>query len=533
MDTAPPDSPARIAAEAARRRTFAVISHPDAGKSTLTEALVLHAHAIGEAGSVHGKAGRRATVSDWMDLEQARGISISSSALQFPYSGAVINLVDTPGHADFSEDTYRVLAAVDCAVMLIDAAKGMEPQTMKLFGVCQHRAIPIITVINKWDRPGRDPLELLDEIEARTGMRPTPLTLPVGTSGDFRGVLDRASGQFVEYTRTPGGAKIAGERRIDPDAAAAEQGQDWESALEQHELLSADGLEHDRAEFLAGRSTPVLFAAAVLNFGVSALLEFLHQQAPAPGDRLDSAGAPRPIAGPFSAQVFKVQAGMDAAHRDRVAFARVCSGVFHRGDVVTHEPSGRAFATKYVHSSFGRSRETIEVAFPGDVIGLVNASALRAGDSLYAERAVRFPPMPLFAPEHFAVVRALDASRYKQFRRGVIQLDQEGVVQVLRSERRGEHSPVLAVVGPMQFEVFSHRMRNEFSAPVALDTLPYATARRVAADQVAVLGSLPNIEVMTRSDGALLALFRDDWHAEYVARMNAGLNLQPLIAGTT
>ncbi|MDH3958460.1 MAG: GTP-binding protein, partial [Actinomycetota bacterium] len=309
--------------EAARRRTFAVISHPDAGKSTLTEALSLHARAIGQAGAVHGKAGRRSTVSDWMDMEQARGISISSSALQFTYRDVVFNLVDTPGHADFSEDTYRVLTAVDSAVMLLDAAKGLEPQTMKLFEVCRSRGVPIVTVVNKWDRPGMDPLALMDEIYERTGLLPTPLTWPVGIAGDFRGVLDRSTGGFIKFTRTAGGASIAPQAFLDPDSALAAEGEPWVEAAGEHELLASDGYDHDQDAYLAEETTPVLFAAAVLNFGVGQLLDALVDLAPAAGPRPDAVGAERPVDAPFSAQVFKVQAGMDSAHRDRLAFARI------------------------------------------------------------------------------------------------------------------------------------------------------------------------------------------------------------------
>ncbi len=523
---------AEIAREAARRRTFAVISHPDAGKSTLTEALSLHAHAISEAGAIVGKAGRRSTVSDWMDMEKARGISISSSALQFPYDGAVFNLVDTPGHADFSEDTYRVLAAVDCAVMLIDAAKGMEPQTMKLFDVCRQRGLPIITVINKWDRPGLDPLALMDEIRTRTGLIPTPLTWPVGFAGDFRGVLDRRTGSFIRFTRTAGGATVAPEEHLTAEQALAREGESWTVAREEHELLELEGAEHDNDSFMAGRTTPVLFAAAVQNFGVGQLLDVLRDLAPAASSRLDSKGVPRIVDGAFSAQVFKVQAGMDSAHRDRLAFARVCSGVFHRGDVITHEPSGRGFATKYAHSVFGRQRETLEVAYPGDVIGLVNAGSLRAGDTLFAGKRVQFPPLPLFAPEHFAVIRAKDPSRYKQFRKGIEQLDHEGVVQVLRSDLRGDQAPVLAAVGPMQFEVATHRLEQEFSTPVHLDFLEYTMARRTTAADVAALALHRDTEVLVRSDGNYLALFKGIWNLRRVQQEIVGVTLEPLVAGT-
>jgi peptide chain release factor 3 len=517
--------------EAARRRTFAVISHPDAGKSTLTEALALHARVINEAGAIHGKAGRKSTVSDWMDIEKARGISISSAALQFPYDDAVINLVDTPGHADFSEDTYRVLAAVDSAVMLVDAAKGMEPQTLKLFQVCRHRGIPVITVINKWDRPGLEALQLMDEVRDRTGLEPTPLTWPVGIAGDFRGVLDRRSGDFIKFTRTAGGATVAPEQRMGPDAAVQE-GEAWTTAVEESQLLDAMGQNHEQQQFLEGKTTPVLFGSAVLNFGVRQLLDTLLELAPPPGPRPDEKGEPRPVDKPFSAFVFKVQAGMDSAHRDRLAFVRVCSGVFERGSVVTHASTGKPFATKYAQQVFGRERSTVDLAYPGDVVGLVNASALRVGDSLYMEEPVTFPPIPSFAPEHFAVCRAQDSGRYKQFRRGIEQLEQEGVVQVLRSDLRGDQAPVLAAVGPMQFEVATHRMENEFNAPVTLDRLDYTLARRTDGSWAKVLDRESGVEVLERGDGALLALFAGSWRLNRVLRDHPDVLLEPLVAAT-
>ena len=516
--------------QARRRRSFAVISHPDAGKSTLTEALALHARAITEAGAVHGKDGRRGTVSDWMEMEKARGISITSAALQFSYRDAVVNLVDTPGHADFSEDTYRVLAAVDAAVMLIDAAKGLEPQTMKLFEVCRHRGVPLITMVNKWDRPARDALALMDEIAARTGLTPTPLNWPVGIAGDFRGLLDRATGQYVRFDRTAGGARIAPEELLSGGQAAEREGEAWSTAVEESELLTATGAVHDQAGFLSGRTTPVLFGSAVSNFGVHALLDTLLELAPSPTPRADIDGHPRDLDSPFSAFVFKVQAGMDVAHRDRMAFIRVCSGVFERGMVVTHQPSGRPFATKYAQQVFGRERASVDTAYPGDVIGLVNASALRVGDSLYVEQPVTFPPMPSFAPEHFAVARAEDSGRYKQFRKGIEQLDQEGVVQVLRSDLRGDQAPVLAAVGPMQFEVAEHRMRADFGAPVRLERLDYTLARLTTAAWLPMLSRAWSVEVLTRSDGELLALFPDRWRLQSVQRDHPDADLHPLVA---
>lgn len=462
-------------------------------------------------------------------MEQDRGISISSAALQFEYRDCVINLIDTPGHADFSEDTYRVLSSVDLTVMLVDAAKGLETQTMKLFEVCKHREIPIITVINKWDRPGLDALELMDEIVQRTGMTPTPLTWPVGQSGDFRGVLNREDGTYTKFTRTDGGATIAGEEHFDADAAQELEGDTWTTAVDESELLELEDQNFDRESFLAGTTTPVMFASAVLNFGVHKLLDTLVDLAPAAHARVDDHGEPREVDQPFSGFVFKVQAGMDSNHRDRLAYIRVCSGVFERGMVVTHAATGKPFATKYAQQVFGRDREVIDTAFPGDVVGLVNASALRVGDSLYVDEPVTFPPIPSFSPEHFMVIRAKDSSKYKQFRRGIEQLDHEGVVQVLRSDLRGEQAPVLGAVGPMQFEVAQDRMVNEFNAPCTLERLGYTIARRTVKDDVATLARERSVEVLERSDGTLLALFSDRWRLQGVEREHPGLTLEPLV----
>ncbi|KAF0965343.1 peptide chain release factor 3 [Rhodococcus sp. T7] len=533
-----------VRAEASRRRTFAVISHPDAGKSTLTEALALHAKVISEAGAVHGKAGRKSTVSDWMEMEKARGISVSSTALQFNYRSTeasadepvdnVINLVDTPGHSDFSEDTYRVLTAVDAAVMLIDAAKGLEPQTLKLFQVCRHRGIPVITVINKWDRPGQTPLELLDEIQERIGLTPTPLYWPVGIAGDFRGLLrrgeDGAPREYIRFTRTAGGAKIAPEEVMDADAALAKEGSEWETAAEESELLSATGQDHDQELFLGGQTSPVIFASAMLNFGVRQILDTLVELAPPPRARDDVDGTPRDVADPFSAVVFKVQAGMDTAHRDRLAFMRIVSGVFERGMVVTHAQTGKPFTTKYAQTVFGRERSTVESAYPGDVVGLVNATALAPGHTLFFEKKVEFPPIPSFAPEHFSILRAESAGKYKQFRRAVDQLDSEGVVQILRNDLRGDASPVMAAVGPMQFEVVAARMKAEFNVEARMEPLGYALARRTDAESADELNRQRGVEVFTRSDGVMLALVSDKWRLQYIQKELPDLTLEPLVA---
>jgi len=522
-----------VRGEAGRRRTFAVISHPDAGKSTLTEALALHAAAINTAGAVHGKAGRRGVTSDWMAMEKDRGISITSAVLKFDYDGHVLNLLDTPGHADFSEDTYRVLEAVDCAIMLLDSAKGLEPQTLKLFDVCRSRHVPVVTFVNKWDRPGREPLELLDEIEQRIGLRPTPVNWPVGIAGDFRGLIERATGEYTAYTRQPGGAQKALEEVFkDLAEARKREGAAFDAAEEEIALLTEIGADVDMPSFLAGESSPVLFGAALPNFGVRRLLDAICDLAPAPKPRADVEGEQRPVESAFSGLVFKVQANMDPAHRDRVAFVRVCSGRFERGMVLTHAATRRPFATKYAQAMFGQERETLETAFPGDVIGLVNATALRPGDTLYADQPVSYPPIPSFAPEHFAVVRCKDAGKYKQFRRGIDQLDTEGVVQVLSSDLRGDQAPVLAAVGPLQFDVVMHRLEHEFGAKSELSHLDYGLARLTDAAGPEVLKGARGAEVLTRRlDGALLALFADKWRLNAIKRDNPSLRLDPLLAG--
>ena len=517
--------------EATRRRTFAIISHPDAGKTTLTEKFLLYGGALQSAGAVKARSGRRSATSDWMEMEQERGISITSTVLQFPYRGCVVNLLDTPGHKDFSEDTYRVLSAADAAVMVLDAAKGIEPQTLKLFEVCRAREIPLLTFVNKWDRPGREPLDLLDEIERLLDVKATPVTWPVGIAGDFRGVIDVASGEYTRFTRTSHGASEAGEEVVDADRAAAEEGSAWRAARDEIELLSATGAEHDLETFLAGITTPVFFGSAITNFGVRKLLDGVIDLAPAPSDRDDADGKVRHLDDDFSAFVFKVQANMDRNHRDRIAFARVCSGHFERGMVVTHARTGKPFATKYAHSVFGQERETVEEAFPGDVIGLVNATDVRVGDTLYAGPKVVFHGIPSFSPEFFATARVLDPARYKQFHRGILQLDEEGVVQVLRQPDNPEQPPVLAAVGQLQFEVVANRMANEFGAPTELSSSRFTLARRTDEASRPKLARMNGVEVMRRSDGTLLALFESKYWLNHLKANQPELTLEPLVAG--
>ncbi|MFG3342367.1 peptide chain release factor 3 [Glycomyces sp. NPDC048151] len=536
-----------IAAEAARRRTFAVISHPDAGKSTITEALALYGRAISSAGAVHGKGDRKGVVSDWMSMEQDRGISITSAALQFEYRGCVVNLLDTPGHADFSEDTYRVLTAVDAAVMLLDAAKGLEPQTLKLFEVCRARRIPVITFINKWDRPAKDALELIEEIETRIGIKPTPVTWPVGVGGEFRGVIERvgfgeeADGRraagpqvpgMVRYERSPGGQQLATAEFLDEDAAMAQFGPDYERAQEESELLSEVEADFDPKTFESGQTTPTLFGAALVHFGVGQLLDLLVDIAPSPFSRDDAKGEPRDLEAGFSGFVFKSQANMNASHRDQLAFIRVCSGRFERGMQVTQAQGKRTMSTKYAQTLFGSARDTVDEAWPGDIVGLVNATGLSVGDTIYAGKAVEYPPLPAFAPEHFGALQMHDTSKAKRFRRGIAQLDAEGVVQVLYSERRGEATPVLAAVGPLQFEVTTARLQAEFDVPATIDHLPYQLARLTDAEGAQRLRTAPGVEVFTRPrDGAFLVALPNKYRIQTIVNDYPGLVLEPLLAG--
>ncbi len=521
-----------ISEQAARRRTFAIISHPDAGKTTLTEKFLLYAGAVTEAGAVQARSGRRKATSDWMAMEQQRGISISSTVLQFTYRDHVVNLLDTPGHRDFSEDTYRVLAAADAAVMVLDVAKGIEAQTLKLFEVCRSRNLPIITFLNKYDRPGRDPLELLDEIASQIKLSPTPVTWPVGVPGDFRGVIDRRTGDFVRFTRTVRGATAVPEEMVAADQAARQEGDAWEQATEECSLLAEVGADLDPKSFLSGESSPMFVGSALTNFGVRHLLDAVVDLAPAPEPRDDVAGELRPLESGLSGFVFKIQANMNPAHRDHIAFVRVCSGHFERGMTVTHAPTGRPFATKYASSVFGSDRETIDEAFPGDVIGLVNASDLRIGDTLYDGDRVVFPGIPTFAPELFVRARARDTGRYKQFRRGLEQMEREGVVQVLFDLDDGT-VPILAAVGQMQFEVFAHRLEHEFGAAVDLSPTPYTVARRTDDATVAKLAGTTGATVMKRHDGTKLALFESMFWLQRVEKQHPDGCFEVILTGTT
>ncbi|HEX6255487.1 MAG TPA: peptide chain release factor 3 [Euzebyales bacterium] len=532
MASSPPSSANTddVRAAASRRRTFAIISHPDAGKTTLTEKFLLFAGAVQEAGAVKSRKQARTTTSDWMELEQQRGISISSTALHFTYGGWCFNLLDTPGHADFSEDTYRTLCAADAAVMVLDSARGLEPQTLKLFKVCRDRGLPIVTFVNKCDRPGLPPLELLDQITAKIGLRPVPLSWPVADGGDFAGIVDRATGDLVRFERTDHGATVGGERRepfadADPGACPPDR---WQAAAEEFALLDLEGLTLDRDAFLAGTETPVFFGSALANFGVRMLLERFADLAPAPAPQPVAGGDDRPVEAPFSGLVFKVQANMDPRHRDRVAFIRVNSGRFDRGMTATLARTGRPFQLKYAHQLFAQDRNTVDSAMPGDIVGVVNAAGLQVGDTLYDGPAVRFPRIPTFAPERFALVRNRDTGRYKQFRAGLQQLDEEGVVQVLHRPEFGHQEPVLAGVGQLQFEVAEHRMANEFGCAVSLAPAPWSLARRVDPADADRLRGARRVQLVTNRHDEVLALFESEHVLRWIREDHPDVELSQL-----
>ena len=516
--------------EAARRRTFAIISHPDAGKTTLTEKLLLYAGAVGDAGAVKARRGRRAATADWMELEQRRGISVTSTVLRFEHDNTVFNLVDTPGHRDFSEDTLRVLAAVDSAVMLLDAARGVEPQTERLFQVARARGIPLIAFVNKYDRPGMEPLAMVDHLEGALELPLAPLTWPVGIPGAFRGVIDRRDGNFHRFTRTAGGSGVAPEQILEARAHAGEDVAAWAVAEEELALVEAVGNEFDAEAFARGACVPLLFGSAAWNFGVGLLLDALDEFAPSAQPRATDDGSLRAIDAPFAGLVFKVQANMDRRHRDRVAFLRVCSGRFERGMRAFNTRTGRGVALTHAHELFGQDRAVLDEAYPGDVVGVVIGGDVRVGDTLHTDAPVRFPPIPTLTPEQFVTISNRFADRHKQFHRGLRQLDQEGVVHVLRRAHDDDPVPVLGGVGAMQFEVAVERMRTEFGAEVRTTPLSWTAARMTDADGAAKVLADPGLtDVLVRADGTRLAVFPNRFVLERFAQRNPDVQLDRLI----
>ena len=544
----------QLSAEISRRRTFAIISHPDAGKTTLTEKLLLYGGAIHLAGSVkQSRRGGRETTSDWMEIERQRGISVSTSVLQFDYRGRRVNLLDTPGHHDFSEDTYRTLAAVDAAVMLIDCVKGIEPQTIKLFKVCRLRGVPIVTFINKMDRMGREPFDLIDEIERVLGIPCAPVNWPVGQGPTFAGVYDRASRQLHQFERAEGGSQRAHTTvgNIDDADFGEMVGRDLRQQLkEEIELLDGASRPFEREAFLRGEMTPVFFGSAMTNFGIEPFLDSFVDIAPAPGPRRITVGATTPPEGgapssivtttpstlvdpssppatlaaddpEFSAFIFKIQANMDPRHRDRIAFARVCSGRFIRGMEVLHVRSGKRLAlTRSLHF-LAHERKQVDEAFAGDVIGIWDPGILRIGDSLCDGAPVEFDGMPRFSPEFFVRVRLTDSGKRKQLKKGLDQLSEEGAVQLFFDRHRMNREPILGAVGVLQFEVVQHRLKSEYGAPIELDRLPYQHARWMEGDvDLGKFESRGYSTCVLDVEDRPLVLFESEWAMNRAEREN-------------
>lgn len=534
------------AAEIARRRTFAIISHPDAGKTTLTEKFLLYGNAIHLAGTVTARKNQRATASDWMELEKQRGISISSTVLQFDYAGFAVNLLDTPGHKDFSEDTYRVLTAVDAALMVIDAAKGVETQTRKLFEVCRRRGVPIFTFMNKCDRPTLNPLALLDELENVLGLAASPVIWPLGNGPSFRGVYDRRSKKVHLFERVPGGAYQA---PVDvatlQDPIVREKLDDYtfNEVTEQLDMLDGAGHPFDLEAVRAGKQTPVYFGSAVNNFGIQLLLDgFLHDSVPpAPRQSVVVNGAAEllaekktvPIDYPkFSGFVFKIQANMDPKHRDRIAFIRICSGKFSRDMNVIHQRTGKTVRLSSSHKLFGKERETVDEAWPGDVIGLVGHSDFGIGDTLTEDRALTYDEIPRFPPEVFTYISNPTPADAKKFRSGLDQLLQEGVVQSFSARNAPPGATLLAAVGPLQFEVVQYRLQAEYGAESRLELTPWTLLKWLEPHP-----SLKNLSSLIVASGVSfgtdkfdqpIALFPNEWTARYFLEKNPELKLHDL-----
>jgi peptide chain release factor 3 len=497
-----------------KRRTFAIISHPDAGKTTLTEKLLLYGGAIHQAGAVKSRKAARAATSDWMEIERKRGISVTSSAMAFEFGGIRYNLLDTPGHQDFSEDTYRTLTAADCAIMLIDAAKGVEAQTRKLFEVCRMRGTPIVTFVNKLDRPARDPMELMTEVEEVLKLRTAPVTWPAGSGDRFRGVYDRVQRRVLTFERTVQNAhkaplKVNG---LEDSSLDLLLGEEQMAALRTEvELLDGAGEQYDRSRFLAGEITPVFFGSALTNFGVEPFLEAFAEMCPKPAAHRSSLGTIEPDDERFSGFVFKVQANMDPSHRDRIAFVRVCSGKFIGGMRVQHARLGKEIRLARAEQLMAQERQIIDEAFAGDIIGLYDPGIFRIGDTLSTVAGLTFDTVPRFSPEHFSRVQLRDPMKRKQLQKGIEQLAEEGTIQLFLEPGR-EKDPILGVVGELQFDVLRFRLEHEYGAKIELERLGYGYARWVEgpANVQALIKSRVALGVVDQ-DGRPVALLRDDW----------------------
>ncbi|MEZ6067677.1 MAG: peptide chain release factor 3 [Planctomycetaceae bacterium] len=515
----------RLREEIGRRRTFAIISHPDAGKTTLTEKLLLYSGQISEAGAVRGRKSQRAATSDWMEMERQRGISITSTVLSFEYDGHQFNLLDTPGHNDFSEDTYRTLTAADCAVMVLDLAKGIEPQTMKLFKICAERKIPIITFVNKLDRPGGDPLATLGEIEQLLGIHAVPMNWPVGVGRDFCGVYDRRSQQVLKFSPTPRGAMRVPTQAMPLDEACAVlEPHIAERLREEVELIAHAGEDFDHAKLIRGEITPVFFGSALSNYGIEPFLAAFPGLCPPPGPRLSTDGHIPPDTERFTGQIFKIQANLDPKHHDRVAFLRVCSGRFTREMELLNARTNVKLRIKRSQKAFAQDRDTIEEAWPGDIVGLIIPGQLRLGDTLCEGKPLRFYGRWHFPPERFAAIRCSDASRRKQFMQGLTQLREEGAIQVF-SDGAMSLEPVIGAVGELQFEVVQYRLQTEYRSETTLHRLPFIQSRWITgpAEKIASIVVPTSSRLLYDDAGSPVAVFDCDWAVNYCIDRNPSL----------
>jgi peptide chain release factor 3 len=517
----------RLQSEVNRRRTFAIISHPDAGKTTLTEKLLLYGGAIRLAGSVKARKTQRHAVSDWMEIEKQRGISVTSSALQFEYNGYKINILDTPGHQDFSEDTYRTLIAADSAVMLIDVAKGVETQTIKLFKVCKQRGIPVFTFVNKLDRHGKSPFELMEEIEKVLGIVSYPMNWPVGVNGEYKGVYNRRLNQIELFQSDGSHGQWALQSTIGSatDPAFREiLGQDIHMALcNDIELLDTAGEGFDLGKIRRGELTPMFFGSAMTNFGVQPFLEEFLRLAPEPQSRSIDSGEIQPVSENFSAFVFKIQANMNPAHRDRISFIRICSGVFERGMSVHHVQNGKSLKLAQPQQFMAQEREIVDVAYPGDIIGLFDPGIFTIGDTLCSEtNKLKFEDFPVFPPEQFARVQPADTMRRKQFIKGITQLAQEGAVQLFKQPDSGYESFVAGVVGTLQFEVLRYRLQGEYGVDIQMQNLNFVMARWLVGQGITAQSKIDLQGDLLLEDiqGRPVALFRSEWAMESALKKN-------------
>lgn len=523
---------ANLNEEIKRRRTFAIISHPDAGKTTLTEKFLLYGGAINLAGSVKGKKTAKHAVSDWMEIEKERGISVTSSVLQFNYDNYCINILDTPGHEDFSEDTYRTLMAADSAVMVIDGSKGVEKQTIKLFKVCVMRHIPIFTFINKMDRDANDPFELCDEIESILGIKTCPINWPIGSGKEFKGVYDRNTKIVSTFTAAMNGQKEVAERdlHIDSDELIGEIGTHFKDKLiEDVELLDGASAEFNMDEVSAGTLTPVFFGSALTNFGVETFLKHFLKMTSSPLPRNSNEGIIDPFTKDFSAFVFKIQANMNKAHRDRIAFMRICSGKFESGMEVNHVQGGRKVKLSQPQQLMADERKIIEEAYAGDIIGVFDPGIFSIGDTLeLSNKKFAFEGIPTFAPEHFARVRQIDTMKRKQFIKGINQIAQEGAIQIFQEYNTGMEEIIVGVVGVLQFDVLKYRLESEYNVEIRLETLPYEYIRWIGnpteIDLDRIVGTSDMKKIKDLKDRPLL-LFVNEWSIGMVLDRNKGLIL--------